>query len=349
MTIEEILELVRPNIRTLKPYSTARDEFKGELGVFLDANESPYDTGWNRYPDPHQNKLKELVSKQKGIDSQCLFLGNGSDEAIDVLYRVFCVPSKDNVVAISPSYGMYTVTADINDIEVRTVLLNPDFSLPVDRLLTASDHRTKMMFLCSPNNPSGNTFDRDAILSLLKGFHGMVVLDEAYVDFCSGGSLKDLIPEYPNLVILQTCSKARGLAALRLGMAIADRNVIRLMSMVKYPYNISGVTQKIALEFLSRSVESEVAEIIRERGRLIRELAQFKFVRKVYPSEANFILIKVDDADGLYDYLTSREIIVRNRSKVPMCEGCLRITVGLEEENNQLLKHLKSYETCDIC
>ncbi len=338
------MALVRPNIQKLCPYSTARDEYKGALGVFLDANESPYPSGWNRYPDPRQTALREKLAPIKGVAPENIFFGNGSDEAIDLIFRIFCVPGKDNVVAIAPSYGMYSVSADINDVEVREVPLNEDFSLPVDKLLAACDGNTKAIFLCSPNNPSGNAFPNEEVFRILSAFRGMVVVDEAYIDFCSVPSLLGSLGDYPNLVVFQTFSKARGLAGLRLGLAFSNPSVIRLMMMVKYPYNINASTQKLALDALDSPVEGQVAEIVAQRGRVAEELPKYPFVRKVYPSEANFILVKVDDADRLYGHLISDGIIVRNRNRVTGCAGCLRITIGLPEENDKLLKSLSDYE-----
>ncbi len=349
MERKDIEKLVRQNIRNLVPYSTARDDFQGDIGVFLDANESPYPTGWNRYPDPHQKQLKSLIALQKRIDARNLFLGNGSDEAIDIIYRVFCTPSVDNAVIISPSYGMYSVCAEINDIKVNTVLLNDDFSLPVEKVLSSCDGNTKVIFLCSPNNPSGNAIKKDDLLSVVESFGGIVVVDEAYVDFSSAGSLKDEIAGHPNLVILQTCSKARGLAALRLGLAIADEYIIMLMSKIKYPYNISQSTQKAALEALTRPVDDEVREIISERERISKEITRYHSVRKVYPSDANFLLVEVDDANRMYDFLISSGIIVRNRTNTPLCRNCLRITIGLKSENENLLTSIENYEKGNIC
>lgn len=346
--ISEIEALVRPNIRQLCPYSTARDEFEGKLGVFLDANESPYPTGWNRYPDPRQKELKKRISTIKGVKPSNIFLGNGSDEAIDLIFRVFCIPEKDNIVAISPSYGMYSVSADINDIEVRPVPLNEDFSLPVERLLAACDEHTKAVFLCSPNNPSGNATPNTEIYRVLESFNGIVVVDEAYIDFCSEPSLLKDIDRYPNLLILQTFSKARGLAALRLGLAFSNEYIISLMSMVKYPYNINESTQRLALEALDNPIDCQVSEIISQRARVTEALAHFSCVEKVYPSEANFVLAKVDDANALYDHLISKQIIVRNRTKMDLCKNCLRITVGLPEENDRMLKAIQEYEESNI-
>lgn len=344
MERNEIGALVRPNIRDLEPYSTARDEYQGTLGTFLDANESPYPTGYNRYPDPHQKVLKAKISGIKGVDVKNIFIGNGSDEAIDVLMRVFCRPGVDNLVAIAPSYGMYSVAADINEVEVRKVQLGADFSLGVDDMLAACDANTKLMFLCSPNNPSGNAFSLEQLTALAGSFKGMVVVDEAYADFSSVPSLLGQLEKFPNLVVLQTLSKARGMAALRLGLAFADEYVIRLMSMVKYPYNINAAAQKLALDLLDEDISAKVAEIKSEREMISRRFASMDVVRKVYPSDANFILVKVDDPDGLYDFFLDRGIIVRNRNRVKGCEGCLRITVGTPEENVQMLKALEAYE-----
>ena len=344
MKAEEIEALVRPNIRQLCPYSTARDEFSGRLGVFLDANESPYPTGWNRYPDPRQKVLKARIAPLKGVDVSNIFLGNGSDEAIDLVFRVFCTPGEDNVVAVSPSYGMYEVAADINDVKVKHVRLRDDFSLPVEDLLAACDAHTKAIFLCSPNNPSGNAIPNETVFDILDRFRGIVVVDEAYIDFCSVPSLLPAIWRFPNLIVLQTFSKARGMAALRLGMAFSQPYIIRLMSMVKYPYNINESTQRLALEALEKPIDREVAEIVAQRIRLVHKFMKFTCIRRIFPSEANFLLVKVDDADALYAHLIADGIIVRNRTKVPGCKDCLRITVGLPEENDKLLRSLETYE-----
>ena len=326
--------LVRPNIRTLSPYSTARDECQGTPDIFLDANESPYaGIGYNRYPDPRQKVLKEKISAFKGLPVENIFMGNGSDEAIDLMFRIFCVPGKDNAVAIVPSYGMYAVAADINDVKVRGVQLEPDFSLPAEALLAAADENTKLLFLCSPNNPSGNAYEPAQLLDLVRRFPGIVVLDEAYADFSAKGSLREKVLEYPNLVVLQTLSKAYGLAGLRLGLAFANTYIIDLMNRVKYPYNISQAAQEAA----ARALESP----IRENA---AALPAFPFVRKVWPSDANFLLVQVDDPDRLYRHLLADGIIVRNRSRQPLCAGCLRITVGTPGENDHLLQSLARYE-----
>ena len=341
----ELEQLVRPNIRTLSPYSTARDECQGSPEIFLDANESPYPgIGYNRYPDPRQKVLKARVSALKGLPVENIFLGNGSDEAIDLMFRIFCTPGQDNAVAIVPSYGMYAVAADINDVQMRGVPLGPDFSLPVEELLKATDERTKLLLLCSPNNPSGNAFEPAQILELVDRFPGIVVLDEAYADFSAKGSLRDQIGQRPNLVILQTFSKAYGMAGLRIGMAFADAYIIDLMNRVKYPYNISQATLDAALKALDEPVLARVAQIVVQRARLSSALLRFPFVKKVWPSDANFLLVQVTDPDGLYAHLLKDGIIVRNRSRVSGCAGCLRFTVGTPSENDNLLKSLATYE-----
>ena len=344
MTLEQVRALVRPNIARLTPYSTARDEYKGTLGIFLDANESPYPTGYNRYPDPRQAALKQRLSEIKGVPVESIFVGNGSDEAIDLVFRVFCTPGVDNVVAIEPSYGMYAVSAAINYVAVRGVALGEDFSLPVDAILAACDAHTKAIFLCSPNNPSGNAFAREDLLYIVRNAPVMVVVDEAYIDFCDQPSLRFEVENEPNLVVYQTLSKAWGLAGLRLGLAFAHPAVISVMSQVKYPYNISALTQKTVVKALESPIDAQVKEIIAERGRVARELQSLPCVLKVYPSQANFLLVKVTDADALYDLLVSRGVIVRNRNKVKGCAGCLRITIGLKEENDVMLDALKNYQ-----
>lgn len=337
-----IRNLLRPNIAALTPYSTARDEYSGPIGIFLDANESPYDNGVNRYPDPHQARLKAVVSRLKGVPQRNFFLGNGSDEAIDLVYRLFCEPGRDNAVMIVPSYGMYGVAAAINDIAVRPVRLEADFSLDTDKLLSATDHRTKVMFLCSPNNPSGNAFPKSQLLDIVDVFPGIVVVDEAYVDFSDKGSLAADACRRDNLIVLQTLSKARAMAGLRIGMAVANEEIIRYMSRVKYPYNLSTAAMEKALELLRQPISDEVATIRSERARLAAALPAFPFVKTVYPSDANFLLVQVEDADGLYETLLQKGIIVRNRSRIPGCEGCLRLTVGLPRENDTLLQTLQA-------
>ena len=341
---KDINSLVRSCIAALTPYSTARDEYKGELGVFLDANESPYENGYNRYPDPHQKALKAQVAAIKGVAAENIFIGNGSDEAIDLIFRVFCEPRVDNVVAIAPSYGMYKVAAAINDVEIREVQLGEEYSLPVEEILAATDKNTKALFLCSPNNPTGNSFPREAILRLVDEFGGMVVVDEAYIDFAEAESLKSEIAQRPNVIVLQTMSKAWAMAGLRVGLALADKRVVELMSQVKYPYNINVATMSIVSGLLAKGIDAEVVAIKAQRAVLAEALESMSMVQRVYPSDANFLLVKVDDADAVYDFLIADGIIVRNRNRVKGCEGCLRMTVGLPEENDKLIKSLKRYE-----
>lgn len=338
-----IEKLLRPNIAALTPYSTARDEYSGPIGVFLDANESPYDNGCNRYPDPHQARLKARIGALKGIPAENLFLGNGSDEAIDLVFRLFCEPGRDNAVAIAPSYGMYTVAAAINDIAVRQVLLEEDFSLDTEKLLAAADDRTKVLFLCSPNNPSGNAFPKEQLLGIIRRFPGIVVVDEAYIDFSDKGSLVEDALARENLIVLQTLSKARAMAGLRIGLAISNPEIIQYMSMVKYPYNLSVAAMEKALALLEKPIDEEVAILKLERERLAALLPELPFVRTVFPSDANFLLVRVSDADGLYRFLLDRGIIVRNRNRVAGCAGCLRMTVGIPAENDALLNALKEY------
>ena len=341
--MSRITPLVRPNIAALTPYSTARDEYDGPIGIFLDANESPYENGYNRYPDPHQAELKARIGGIKGIPVENLFLGNGSDEAIDLVFRIFCEPGKDNAVIMAPSYGMYGVAAAINDVEVRSIRLDADFNLDSEALLGACDERTKVIFLCSPNNPSGNAFELKQLLDICDRFPGVVVVDEAYADFSEKGSLAKEATVRENLIVLQTLSKARAMAGLRIGLAISSEEVIRLMSMVKYPYNLSRAAMEKAFQFLEKPIDDEVNTIVNERKRLASILPRFPFVKQVFPSDANFILVRVDDANALYDYLLDKGIIVRNRTRVPGCVGCLRLTVGLPEENESLLNALASY------
>lgn len=341
----EIKSLVRNNILALSPYSTARDEYSGKIGTFLDANESPYENGYNRYPDPRQMKLKALIGKKKGVSPQNIFLGNGSDEAIDLLFRIFCNPGVDNAIAISPSYGMYEVAADINDIEMRKVVLNSDFSLPVRPLLEAADDKSKLLFICSPNNPTGNAFDLKDMLEVIDRFKGIVVIDEAYIDFSDKIGALDVLLSHPNLVILQTLSKAWGMAGLRCGLAFASEEIIGYMNMVKYPYNINLATAENVIRLLEEPIEKHVDEIKRQRDMMSRELSLFDFVKRVYPSDANFLLVKVDDADHLYDFLIANEIIVRNRTRMALCENCLRFTIGTPDENCRVLDVLKTYKS----
>lgn len=336
---------IRKNILSLEPYSTARDEFKGgDISVWLDANESPYPNGVNRYPDPHQKQLKEAVSNLMAMPTESIFIGGaGSDEAIDLTYRIFCEPGKENAIAITPSYGVYKVAAEINDIQLREVLLNEDFSLPVERLLEAADSNTKLIWICSPNNPTGNAFSKEDILCLADRFNGMVIVDEAYVDFSDKGTLLHDIAEHPNIIVLRTFSKAWGMAGLRAGMAFADPRVIDYYDRVKYPYNMSSLIQKELLHRIAEGTGNNITEIKEEAKKLSKALADNPNVRQVFPTDANFILIQVDDADGLYAYLISHGVIVRNRSRMPLCKGTLRITVGTPEENERVIKLMADY------
>jgi histidinol-phosphate aminotransferase len=340
--MNSINELLRPNIRDLKPYSSARDEFSGEAAVFLDANENPFNAPFNRYPDPYQRELKKRIAGFKEVSAENIFLGNGSDEAIDIAIRAFCEPGKNNVVSIAPTYGMYQVAADINNIEVKKVLLTPDFELDAEALLKAADENTKIIFLCSPNNPTGNCFSPQEVEKVLDGFDGIVVLDEAYIDFAPDKSWLTRLTQYPNLIILQTFSKAWGMAGIRLGMAFAKDEIINVFSKIKYPYNVNILTQQKALELLSDNdtMQRWVKELLEERTRLIETLKTKDFVKKVYPTDANFVLIKTPEPKKIYNYLVDRKIIVRDRSNVALCEGCLRITVGTAEENRELIEAL---------
>ncbi len=337
-----IQKLLRNNIRDLQPYSCARDEFKGEASVYLDANENPYNSPYNRYPDPLQWEVKEQISAVKGIPAENIFLGNGSDEPIDLLFRAFCEPRIDNVVAIEPTYGMYKVSAGINDVEYRKVLLDVNFQFSADKLLDASNLYTKIIWLCSPNNPTGNSLNRDEIVKLITSFDGIVVLDEAYIDFASEASFAVKLLDYPNLVILQTFSKAWGNAAIRLGMAFASTEIIAVLNKIKYPYNINILTQKHALASLknAKQVKKWVEILLEERANLINKLEQLPLVQHIYPTDANFVLVKVNDANEIYQNLVDKGIIVRNRNSVSLCNGCLRITVGTLEENKILLEEL---------
>lgn len=341
--------LVRENIKKMTPYSSARHEFSGAATVFLDANEnafgSPLPVNYNRYPDPLQMPLKEKISQIKGVPASNIFLGNGSDEAIDLLFRIFCEPGKDNVILFPPTYGMYEVCAEINNVAVKKVPLTTDYQLDLEATEASVDANTKMIFVCSPNNPTGNSIERSAIEVLLNNFDGLVVIDEAYINYARQKTFITELTEYPNLVILQTLSKAWGLAGLRLGMAFAGQPVIDYMNRVKYPYNINTATQQLALEALSNisSVNNWTKTTVVQKDNLSEALLALPVTEKVYPSDANFILVKMTDARRIYEYLAGRGIIVRDRSKVMLCDDCLRITIGTPEENNQLLEALKKY------
>ena len=339
-------QLVRKNIWSLAPYSSARDEYSGkEAHVFLDANENPYNAPYNRYPDPLQREVKQLLERVKGIPAENIFLGNGSDEAIDLPYRIFCEPGRDNVVSIAPTYGMYQVCADINDIECRQVLLDDNFQLHADVVLKACDAHTKIIWLCSPNNPTGNSLDRDEILKVIEGFDGIVIVDEAYIDFAHQLSLRHELPTHPNLIILQTMSKAWGSAAIRLGMAFASKEIIAIYNKVKYPYNVNQLTQQQAIEMLKDpfEVDKTVKVLLQERSRLMQAFLELPICEQVYPTDANFFLTRVTDATKIYNYLVDRGIIVRNRSRIQLCQNCLRITIGTRTENNELLSALRQY------
>lgn len=336
---------IRKNIAQLLPYSTARDEYQGgDISVWLDANESPYDNGVNRYPDPHQKQLKQALARLKGVDTAQIFVGNGSDEAIDLCFRIFCEPGQDNVVAIAPTYGMYGVAAAINNVAVREVPLDAEtYALNVDRMLAAVDAHTRLMWVCSPNNPTGNAFELADLERLANNFNGILVVDEAYADFSEKGSMLSVLDKHPNLVVLQTLSKAWGMAGLRLGLAFAAEPIAQLFARVKYPYNVNGPTQQEVMRRLETEPhDAHVAEVVAQRKMLVEALSGLTCVVKVFESDANFLLVKVTDADKIYDQLVAEGIIVRNRNKVVGCEGCLRLTVGTPHENQRLLKVLST-------
>ncbi len=336
--------LVRKNVRDLKPYSSARDEFQGLAQVYLDANENPNPTPYNRYPDPLQHELKKRISLIKGVDPKNIFLGNGSDEPIDLLFRAFCEPGIDNVVIPQPTYGMYAVSANINNVQIKTRPLTENFDLDVNAILTVVDANSKLLFLCSPNNPSGNLLSRQKVLDLLKAFPGLVILDEAYIDFAGTESYTAMLAEYENLVVLQTLSKAWGLAAIRLGMCFAHEGVINILNKIKPPYNISILTQQVALSQLEHEARKDkwVAEIVRERNQMSSALSDLPVVLHVFPSDANFLLVKVRHAKEVYQKLIRVGVVVRDRSSVILCDDCLRITIGTPEENQKLLSTLNS-------
>ena len=345
--MRSLKELTRPNIWALKPYSSARDEYSGaDASVFLDANENPYNTPNNRYPDPLQRELKSLLAPLKGVKEENIFLGNGSDEAIDLIFRAFCQPGVDNVVAIEPTYGMYKVCAEVNDVEYRPMLLDVYYQMKASALLSAIDEYTKVMFVCSPNNPTGNSMCRKEIDSLLKRFDGLVVVDEAYIDFSDLPSLLADLDKYPNLIVLQTFSKAWGNAAIRLGMAFASPEIIAIFNKIKYPYNVNRLTQEEAIKCLQQpeKVKAWVNTLLEERSRVMEEIVKLPCCIRVFPTDANFFLVKVYEATQIYDYLVSEGIIVRNRTNVALCSDCLRITIGTKEENDALLEALSKIE-----
>ena len=338
-----IRNMARKNILAMKPYSSARDEFKGEAEIYFDANENPFPSPYNRYPDPLQRKVKEKLAGLKNLKEEQIFLGNGSDEAIDLLIRIFCEPNHDSILITAPTYGMYSVCAEVNAVNIQSVSLSPEFDLDLDSFSKTFDATTKVLFLCSPNNPSGNLLNQKKIEEILNRFYGIVVIDEAYIDFASSKSFVNDLDRYPNLVVLQTFSKAWGLAGLRLGVAYASTEIIGLMNKIKYPYNVNIQTQTLVLEALENSYRKDICvdEIIRQRDKLSIALKSIRFVDHVFPSDANFLLVRVKDAASAYEYLLNRKIIVRDRSKVSLCNNCLRITVGTAEENEKLVQALK--------
>lgn len=341
-----IKQLVRENVKELKPYSSARDEYvsDGSKMIFLDANENPFENGVNRYPDPQQRSLKQVLAEQKGVSVTNILLGNGSDEVLDLIFRAFCEPKTDNIITLPPTYGMYKVLANINNIKEKEVLLNEDFQPNIERILKAIDQNTKIIFLCSPNNPTGNSFSEDSIEHILENFNGLVVIDEAYIDFSNKESWLKKIDEYPNLLVTQTLSKAYGLAGIRLGVCYATAEVINILNKIKPPYNVNELTQLKALERVlnQNQVRQEVSKILKERENLFTVLKEISFVQRVYESDANFILAKVDDANKRYAQLLEMGIVIRNRTTQPLCNNTLRFTVGTVEENKELIKTLKS-------
>jgi len=345
-----INNIIRENIKNLTPYSSARDEYKGEASVYLDANEnafgSPLEQQYNRYPDPMQYKVKKRLSDIKGVPPRNIFLGNGSDEAIDILFRSFCNPGVDNVILVPPTYGMYEVSANINDVAIKRVLLTEEYQLNMEGIAEAIDTHTKMIFICSPNNPTGNSINRDDIETLLANFNGLIVVDEAYINFSRQKTFIQELTEYANLVVLQTLSKAWGLAGLRIGMAFASEEIIEVMNKVKPPYNVNEASQELALKALENVdlVNSWIKETLIQRDKLVLRLKDFEFVLDIYPSDANFILVKTTDPKKIYNYLVEKGIIIRDRSKVDLCEGCLRITVGTPAENDILLQTLQNFK-----
>ena len=344
--MKNLEELTRANIWSLAPYSSARNEYAGrEARVFLDANENPYNQPFNRYPDPLQLELKAAISKVKGVPAANIFLGNGSDEAIDLPYRCFCEPGVDNVVAIEPTYGMYKVCADINAVEYRPVLLDENYQIVAEQLLAATDAHTKIIWICTPNNPTGNCLKREEVIKVIEGFEGLVIVDEAYSDFSSQKALRSELSKYPNLIVLNTMSKAWGCAAIRLGMAFASKEIIHIFNKVKYPYNVNLLTQQQALEALKDpfEVDNWVKILLQERARMMDAFSMLPICEKVYPTDANFFLAKMTDATKIYNYLVDKGIIVRNRHRVQLCQNCLRITIGTKTENSELIAALRQY------
>lgn len=345
--MKNLNDLLRPNIARMTPYSSARNEYSGHVAtVFLDANENPYNSPYNRYPDPLQTELKAVLAKLKGVPAECIFLGNGSDEAIDLPYRCFTRPGKDNVVAIEPTYGMYEVCAEINDVEYRRVQLDEHYQVTAEKILNACDDNTKLIWICSPNNPTGNNIMREEIETVLDLFDGLVIVDEAYSDFSKQKPFRHELAKYPNLIVLNTMSKAWGCAAIRLGMAFASKEIIGIYNKVKYPYNVNLLTQQQAIRILSDPYEVDkwVRTILLERGRMIDAFGMLPICKEIFPTDANFFLARMTDAQRIYDYLVNRGIIVRNRTRVALCQNCLRVTIGSKRENNELLSALRQYE-----
>jgi histidinol-phosphate aminotransferase len=350
----DINNLVRENVKTMKPYSSARDEFKDfdvAQMVFLDANENPYQNGVNRYPDPQQTSVKAVLAKQRNLKTNQVLLGNGSDEVLDLLFRAFCEPKTDNVITLPPTYGMYCVLANINAVENREILLSQSFQPDVDQILKKVDANTKMIFLCSPNNPTGNSFDDESVVTLLKNFSGLVIIDEAYIDFSKKPSWLNELDEYPNLIITQTLSKAYGLAGIRLGICYASASIIAVLNKIKPPYNVNELTQQRALERLAdkERIQFEIGSIVEQRDDLLKLLQEVKFVSKIYPTEANFVLVEVDDANKRYKELIDKGIVIRNRTTQPLCENTLRLTIGTVEENKKLMEALLAIGQASIC
>lgn len=342
--------LIRENVKKLSPYSSARDEFEHftKSMIYLDANENPFSNRVNRYPDPQQKELKSLLADKNKVSKDTILLGNGSDEVLDLIFRAFCEPNRDNIITLPPTYGMYGVLANINAIENREVVLNKDFQPDVEAILNAVDNNTKIIFLCSPNNPTGNSFSSKAILKLMNNFYGLIVIDEAYIDFSKKESWLSVLNDCPNLIITQTLSKAYAMAGLRIGVLYASREIITVLNKIKPPYNINVLSQETAIKkLLQRTVASQIKKIVIERKKLTKALSKSEFVQKIYPSDANFILIKVDDADFRYQQFLENGIVVRNRSNQPLCENCLRISIGTKEENEQIIQLIKTFNNAE--
>ncbi|WP_034039820.1 histidinol-phosphate transaminase [Wocania ichthyoenteri] len=343
-----IQNLIRPTIKALKPYSSARDEFQGNSSemVFLDANENPFENGVNRYPDPQQRELKSILSEIKGVPAQNILLGNGSDEVLDLIFRAFCEPNQDNIITLPPTYGMYSVLANINAIQIKEVQLDDSFQPKVDVILNIQDKNTKLLFICSPNNPTGNSFNADKIEKIISRFNGIVIIDEAYIDFSKEESWTGKLNEFPNLIVTQTLSKAYGMAGIRLGVCYASAEIISILNSIKPPYNVNELTQQKAIEQLSvkNLAKNQIENILNEREMLVSELKTINFVSKIYPSDANFVLVKVDDATKRYNQLIEKGIVIRNRTSQKGCENCLRFTVGIKSENEKLISTLKSFK-----